>query len=203
MSRGTVLRLGAALLLAASGLWGAEEGAAHGGGGMEFFGKVLNFAVLFGGLAFILIKPLRAFFRNRTDQVRKVLEDSEAEKRRAEEMLEEARTRLASLASEVEAVKKAAETEGRAEQENIRRLAAEEAEKIKRLAKADMEAQVRAGVLELKRHAAGLAVERAMERIRERLTPEAQIGLIDRSIENLAENDEKKGPDPKVRPGAR
>jgi F0F1-type ATP synthase membrane subunit b/b' len=140
--------------------------------------------------------------RNRTEEIRRALEDSEAEKRRAGEKLEEARARLANLASEVDAVKKAAEAEGRAEQEGIRRLAAEEAEKIRRLAKADMEAQVRAGILALKRHAASLAAERALERIRGRLTPETHTVLIERSIGDLAASDEKKGPDPKVRPGA-
>ncbi|OGD11045.1 MAG: hypothetical protein A2Y86_02805 [Candidatus Aminicenantes bacterium RBG_13_62_12] len=189
-------------LAAAPGLWGAEESAGHGGGSLDFIGKVINFAVLFGGLAFVLFKPLRAMLRKRTEDVRRTLDDSEAERRRAEENLRFAQARLENLASEVEALRKAAEAEGLAEQEKIRRLAAEEAEKIKRLTKSDMEAQVRAGIRELKRHAAGLAVERASARLKSRLTPERQAGLIDLSIAELAGKDEKEGSDPKIRPRA-
>lgn len=192
---------GVFLLLAAPCLRASEESAHH-GGGMDFVGKVINFVVLFGGLAFVLFKPLRAFLRKRTEDVRRALDDSEDERRRAGEKLREARERLAGLASEVEAMKRAAEAEGRAEQDKIRRLAAEEAEKIKKLSKADMESKVRAGVRELKRHAAALAVERAGARIRERLTSETQAVLIEGAIKDLAGKDEKEGPDPKIRPRA-
>ncbi|MBM3296517.1 MAG: ATP synthase F0 subunit B [Candidatus Aminicenantes bacterium] len=190
------------LLLAVAPCLRASEESAHHGGGMDFIGKVLNFLVLFGGLAYILHKPLRAFLRKRTENVRLVLEESEKDRLLADEKLRSARERLAGLASEVEAMKRAAEAEGRAEQDRIRRLAAEEAEKIKRLARADMESRVRAGVRELKRHAAALAVERAGARIRERLTSETQAVLIEGAIKDLAGRDEKEGPDPKVRPRA-
>lgn len=190
------------LLVAAPALWGSEEAAGHGGGAQEFFGKVLNFIILFGGLAFVLFKPLRAMLRQRTDDVRRTLDDSEAERRQAEEKLKTAQARLAGLASEVEAMKKSAEADGRAEQEKIRNLAAKEAEKIKTLTKADIESRVRAGVRELKRHAAALAVERARARIEKRMNPETEAALIEQAIKDLAARDEKKGSDPKIRPRA-
>lgn len=190
------------LLAAAPALWASEEAAGHGGGGQEFIGKVLNFVILFGGLGFVLFKPLRAFLRKRSEDVRRTLDDSDAERRRAEEKLKTAQARLAGLASDIETMKKAAEAEGRAEQEKIRRLAAEEAEKIRTLTKADMESRVRAGVRELKRHAAALAVQRARERIEKRMTPGTEAVLVERAIKDLAAGDEKKDSDPKVRPRA-
>ncbi|MEN6310930.1 MAG: ATP synthase F0 subunit B, partial [Acidobacteriota bacterium] len=37
---------------------------------MHFIGMVVNFAVLFGGLAFVMRKPLAAMLRKRSDDVR-------------------------------------------------------------------------------------------------------------------------------------
>ncbi len=188
------------LLLSAVPLFASEEHAGQGAGIMEFLGKVFNFLVLFGGLAVLLFKPMRAFLRRRTEDVRRVMEETEAERKEAEKKYEEAARRLDRLASEVEAVKSAAEADGLAEQEKIRRLAAEEAEKIKRLAQADLEAQVRAGIKELKRHAAELAVRRAQEKIREKMTAERQAILIEQAIRDVAAKNEKEHPHPKIRP---
>jgi len=182
-------------------LWGSEEGLGHSGSSLDMIGKVVNFLILFGGLGFILFKPVRAILAGRQAEARRKLDDAQEKVRQAEERLRQARERLSDLEAEVMSLHKAAEEEGRAEQEKIRKLAREEADRIKRLTEQDMEAQVRSGLRELKRYAAGLAAERALARIKARLTPEIQAGLIDRAIEELSKNDQT-GSDSKVRPRA-
>jgi len=186
------------LFLLAVGLWGAEEGEKPSRGGLDMIGKVINFLILFGGLGYFLYKPIRAILAGRREEARRKLDDAQEKVRQAEEQLRQAQERLSGLEAEVLSLRTAAQEEGRAEQERIRRLAREEADRIKRLTAQDMEAQVQSGVRELKRHAAELAAERALARIRERLTPDIQARLIDRAIEELSKND-KTGSGPKVR----
>ncbi len=182
-------------------LWGSEEGVRHSGGSLDMIGKVVNFLILFGGLGFILFKPVRAILAGRQAEARRKLDDAQEKVRQAEERLRQARERLSGLDAELKSLQTAAAEEGRAEQERIREVARREADRIKRLTEQDMEAQVRSGLGELKRYAAGLAAERALDRIKKRLTPEIQAGLIDRAIEELSKNDQT-GSDSKVRPRA-
>lgn len=187
------------LFLTAAGLWGAEKGGEPSRGGLEMIGKVINFLILFGGLGYVLYKPIRAMLAGRREEARRKLEDAREKIRQAEEQLKQARERLSGLEAELLSLRTAAAEEGRAEQERIRRLAREEADRIKRLTAQDMEAQVQAGVRELKRYAAELAAQQALTRIRERLTPDVQARLIDRAIEELSKNDQT-GSGSQVRP---
>jgi F-type H+-transporting ATPase subunit b len=182
-------------------LWGSEEGVGHSGSSLDMIGRVVNFLILFGGLGFILFKPVRAILAGRQAEARRKLDDAQEKVRQAEERLRQAQERLSGLDAELKSLQTAAEEEGRAEQERIREVARQEADRIKRLTEQDIEAQVRAGVRELKRYAAGLAAERALARIKKRLTPEIQAGLIDRAIEELSKNDQT-GSNSKVRPRA-
>lgn len=196
--RGRVLVLLLVFFLTALWLWGSEKGAGHSGSSLDMIGKVVNFLILFGGLGFILFKPVRAILAGRQAEARRKLDDAQEKARQAEERLRQAQERLSNLDGELKSLQAAAAEEGRAEQERIREVARQEVDRIKRLTEQDMEAQVRAGVLELKRYAAGLAAERALARIKARLTPEIQAGLIDRAIEELSKND-KASSDSKVR----
>jgi F-type H+-transporting ATPase subunit b len=189
------------LCLAAVGLWGAEESGGSSPGGLDMIGKVINFLILFGGLGYILYKPVRAMLAGRREQARRKLEEAREKIHQAEEQLRQTRERLSGLETELLSLREAAAEEGRAEQERIRRLAREEADKIKRLTAQDREAQVQGGVRELKRYAAELAAQRALARIRERLTPDVQSRLIDRAIEELSKNDQT-GSGSQIRPRA-
>jgi F-type H+-transporting ATPase subunit b len=187
------------LFLAAGGLWGAEKGGEPSRGGLDMIGKVINFLILFGGLGYFFYKPIRALLAGRREDARRKLEDAREKIRQGEEQLKKARERMSGLEAELLSLRTAAAEEGRAEQERIRRLAREEADRIKRLTSQDMEAQVQAGVRELKRYAAELAAQQALARIRERLTPDVQARLIDRAIEELSKNDQT-GSGSQVRP---
>ena len=171
----------------------AEEGG-HSSATKDFLGKVVNSLVLFGGLAFVLRKPVKAMLAKRTADVGESIHLAEAGRSEAEARAGMSKAKLAGLATEVDKLKAEAEVEGRRETERIAKAAAHEAERLKKFTRQELDEQVRRGVGELKAYAAGRAAAVARERIRRRLTPDAQSALIDKSIDRLSKLHEKPGP---------
>lgn len=176
------------LVLAVPGL--AEE--SHGHFDLAtFLGQVLNFVVLFGGLAYLLRKPLNEYLKSKVEQVAARLQQAEAGKRESLQRLEEARTRLNNLAAEIKALKEQAEKEADREREAIRKEAAEEAERLKKLAREEIETMVRLSLRDLKAYAIDLSVSLAEKRIKEKLTPELHRKLIQSAIDRLRSTNEQ------------
>jgi len=161
---------------------------------MDFLGKVVNSLVLFGGLTFLLRKPLKAMLAKRTADVGESLRQAGTGRSEAEARAGTSKAKLAGLAAEVGQLKADADVETRRETERIARAAADEAERLKKFTRQELDEQVRRSVGELKAYAAARAAEVARERIRRRLTPEAQSALIDKSIDRLSKLHEKPGP---------
>jgi F-type H+-transporting ATPase subunit b len=161
---------------------------------MDFLGKVINSLILFGGLTFVLRKPLKAMLAKRTVDVGDAIHQAETGRSEAEAKAVASKGKLAGLEADVRVLKAEAEEEGRREAERISRAAAEEAERFKKLTRQELDEQVRRSVGELKAYAAARAADLARERIRRRLTPEIQSVLIDKSIDRLSKLHEKPGP---------
>jgi F-type H+-transporting ATPase subunit b len=162
-----------------------EEGAPPENGGSGMFGKIVNFAILFGALFFFLRKPLSAMLAKKSAEIREALEEARSARAQAEAQLTEAHLRVAALEEEVARLKEQAVAEGRVETERIKSLAEKEAERIRSLAAQEVAVRLQAGVRELKAYTAALAAEIAETRIKSRLTEDDQADLIDRSIERL------------------
>jgi F-type H+-transporting ATPase subunit b len=160
---------------------------------VDFLGKVVNALVLFGGLTFVMRKPVKALLAKRTVDVGESIRRAASGRTEAEAKAEASRAKLAGLASEVQALKAEAEAEGKRETERIARAAADEAERLKKFTRQELDEQVRRSVGELKAYAAARAAAIARERIRRRLTPEIQSALIDKSIDRLSKLHEKPG----------
>jgi F-type H+-transporting ATPase subunit b len=189
------------LFLSAFGLgMAAEEGAAGSSGAKDFVGKVVNFVLLFGGLAYLLRKPLAKFVADKAELIRSGLKKAEAAAEEARAKLQGIEARAASLASEIEAMRQKAEADGRAEKERILEAARREAARLKEFSEQEIEAEVRAGVRRLKEYATDKALALALDRVRGRLDPEAQGRLVDASIDKLAKVHEERHPGPTVRP---
>jgi F-type H+-transporting ATPase subunit b len=172
----------------------ASEEGGHPSATMDFLGKVVNALILFGGLTLVMRKPVKAMLAKRTVDVGESIRSAETDRAEAEAKAKAARGKLAGLEGEVGKLKADAEEAGRREAERISRAAAEETERLKRFTRQELEAQVRRSVAELKAYAAARATDVARERIRRRLTPKAQVALIDQSIDRLSKLHEKSGP---------
>jgi F-type H+-transporting ATPase subunit b len=161
-----------------------EEGS-HASGLTDFLGKVLNFVLLFGGLAFVLAKPIRAFLERAVEAARNTMAEAASSKEAAERKLGLIKTRLAGLSEEARKIQEGGESMGQKDKTRISGLAEREAEKLKAMAREEIEARAQASRRELRRYAAELAVAQARSRIERRLTPELQARLIDESIDIL------------------
>jgi len=167
---------------------------------LEFLGKTINFLVLFGGLAYFLLKPIKNFLRKRADSIERSLKETDDSKREAEKKLDEAKARLASLGREIEKIREKAEVEGQGRREKIIQLAQREAERIKSFARQEIEMLSQAEIQHLREYTAELAAALAEEMIKKRLSLEDQAQLIDKSIERLARLYEKRDSDKKIHP---
>ncbi len=166
----------------------------HPSAAMDFLGKVINFLVLFGGLAFVARKPIKAMLAKRAADVGDSLHQAETGRTEAETRAGQSRAKAAGLEEDMRALKAEAEAESRREAERISLAARAEAERLKKLTRQELDEQVRRSVGELKAYAAARATDLARERIRKRLTPEIQADLIDKSIDRLSQVHEKPGP---------
>jgi F-type H+-transporting ATPase subunit b len=156
--------------------------------------KLVNFAILFGGLFFLLRKPLTAMLAQRTAAVAASLDEARAARCEAEARLAEARAKVEALEAELVRLRAEAETEGRREKERIREMAAQEAERLRTLARLEVEGHLKAGLRDLKAYTAELAASLAEERLKARLTADDQAALIDKSIAKLKSLHEESDP---------
>lgn len=158
---------------------------------LDFLGKVVNFLLLFGGLGFLLRKPVRALLEKRSADVRRSLDEAQASRVEAEEKRAAVGGRLDGVASEIGRMKAEAAARGRVEKERIARAANEEGARLRDLAGREIDVQARTAVRELKAFVAEAATSIARERIRKGLAAEDQAGLVDKSIERLSRLNEK------------
>lgn len=157
----------------------------HGADPMAFIAKVVNFLALFGGLAYLLRKPIKQFLEDRSAQIQTTIRDAEKSRRGAEIDLEKTVKRLRELGQEIERLKEKAVSDGEREKERILRRAQVEGERMKEAARQEIETISRAGIRGLKEYAVTIAAAEALEKIQGRLTPEKHTQLIDDSIERL------------------
>ena len=101
---------------------------------------LLNFTLLFGGLYFLLYKPVKNFMAKREDEYRKMQETADEVLEKAESAKHEYEGKLAGLDQEIAAKKKAAAEE----LEQMRRTREQEAEETARKIVADAKDEARA-----------------------------------------------------------
>jgi F-type H+-transporting ATPase subunit b len=167
-----------------------EEGAKS-SASADFLGKCINFVILFGGLAFLLNRPVRKFLAIKSEEQKQSLMAAEEGKLSAEEKRRTTEQRLGGLQAEADRILEEAKSAGLKEKSKIGILAEQEVERIKRFTQQEIEAQVKSGIHELKEFTAELATRLAEERLKKDLTEEEHSRLIDRSIDRLQELHER------------
>jgi F-type H+-transporting ATPase subunit b len=160
----------------------AEEGESHGN---ETLFRWINFALLAGGLFFLLRKPLGAFFSERSGSIQKGLEEGRKALEASQAQLRAVEEKLQHLDEEIAEFKLAAAREMGEERERMRQATAQEAEKMLQAARAQMDTATKAAQLELRLYAARLAVELAEEMIRQRLDDAGRRRLVSQFLAKL------------------
>jgi F-type H+-transporting ATPase subunit b len=171
----------------------ATEAASQGAGetpGEEEHGRLLgwmwaNFAVLVGGLGYLIYKNAGPYYAGRSRKIRKDLIEAGDLRKEAEERVAEVERRLANLEVEIASLRAESQREAAAETERLAVQTAAELAKIQARAEQEIAAAGRAARLELKRYAAALAVDLAAQKIRGRMTAEAQDALVGGFVQTL------------------
>jgi F0F1-type ATP synthase membrane subunit b/b' len=172
----------APLLAAAPPAEQAEESATT----HEMLFEALDFALLVAFLIYLYRKRGKAFFNQRTETIRKSLEEGRQALERSQARLAEAEQKLAGLQSEVRALKDQAEAEIAREQDRMREAAEGEAHRIEEFAKARILAATNSAKLELKDYVVKQALEQARGRIQQRLDEETRKKLVGLFLADLS-----------------
>lgn len=174
------------LIVAATPLLAAEESSPEPAdtlAGTLF--RWLNFALVFGALAYVLRKFGAPYFRNRAQDIFRSIQDAREARDAAERELHEATEKLSAVGLEIQDMRRAAAQDSAAEGERIRALALKEAQKIAQAARGEIEAAERAGRQELRAIAARLATERAARLLREQINVAVESVLFRSFVREL------------------
>lgn len=165
------------------------EASGHGaeGSSNELLWKWANFALLAGGLGYVLYKKGGAFFRSRTESIRAGIEEADRLRREAEARVAEVEGRLENLEAEVESLRRHAGEEMAAENARLERETGDNIQKIRVQAEQEITGAVKAARLEVQAHAAELALGLAAEKIRGMLNAQVDQALVLSYLEELEE----------------
>ena len=144
-----------------------------------------NFIVLFGGLAFLLRKPMSEFFTTRRAEIAGGLQRAQDAQTSAQARMDEIEKRLANLTSEIEKLRAGAQQESSAERDKIRVDAKHEVERVVEQARQEVERVARSIEREIKEHVADQVIDRAGNALRTEMTQDDQKRIIVRFIQNL------------------
>lgn len=149
----------------------------------------VNFAILAGGLWWLLKDPLANYLRDRHSSIRKDLVEAAGIKAAAAEQLAEIDRKLQALPGEIAALRTRGAEEIAAEEQRISTLAAAERERLLEQTRREIEVQLRLAKHELVEHTATLAVQLAGTRLQQQITPDDQQRLVDRYLDQVARRD--------------
>ena len=163
----------------------AEEAGSASQQSAENLFKWINFAVVAGVIVWLCVKKGPEFFGRRADVISADIQKSTEAKKKADQQLLDAETKLQNLEKEVADLRATAQRESAAEADRIRDLTVTDEQKIAEAGKAEVVAAERAARLELKALAANLAVSGAESLLVKQLTPAAQEALINNFVKTL------------------
>lgn len=145
----------------------------------------LNFAIVFGGLGYLIWKWGAPYFRQHAEEISEKIAEGTRAREAAEAQRREIQAKLAGLDDEIQRLREAGKQDAEAEAQRLRDMGRAESEKIERAARAEIEAAERQGRLELKILGAKLAVELAEALLRRSLTPKSEEFLFDGFVTEL------------------
>jgi F-type H+-transporting ATPase subunit b len=163
----------------------AEEAGSASQQSAENLFKWINFALVAGVIVWLCVKKGPGFFGRRADVISSDIQKSTEAKKKADQQLQDAETKLQNLEKEVADLRATAQRESAAEADRIRDLTVTDEQKIAEAGKAEVVAAERTARLELKALAANLAVSGAESLLVKQLTPAAQEALINNFVKTL------------------
>lgn len=147
--------------------------------------QILNFLLLLFILWWFLYRPFVAKMEERTQAIKKSLEEAQAARVEAQRQQEEHRARLQAAHAEAQAIREAALKEAADEQRRLIGAARQEAARIVESGRAEIEQDVRRAKEELRREVGELAIAVAERLIGKSLREEDHRRIVKESIAQL------------------
>jgi F-type H+-transporting ATPase subunit b len=147
--------------------------------------KWANFVLLAAGLGYLMAKGLPPLFASRSQAITQDIAESQKIRRDAEARAADVERRLTGLENEIASVRADSQREVQAESERMAAHTAAEIAKIQAQAERDIADATKASRADLKRYAASLAIHLAEQKIRARMTPATEDGLVLSFVRNL------------------
>jgi F-type H+-transporting ATPase subunit b len=167
----------------ASIAFAAEE--AGGGIWEDYRWKLLNFAILVFVLVWFARKPLKDYLKKRTEVIEKTLKEATEAKELAQKALSEVEERLKLKDKEIEDILSRSKGSAETEKDLLIKQGEQMREKILEQAKNNIEYELRLAKESIKAEAAGIALELAEKKLKDKLTKEEQIRLIEESLKRM------------------
>jgi len=162
-----------------------NHAASHGPAHVDLW-KLANFVLFLGAAIYFLRKPAGAFFRTRTEQIRRAIAEATRFRQEAEQRCAELERRLAGVGAEIESLRRQAEQETASEYERWRHQMQADVRKIQDEAEQEIAAMIQSARRQLRAEAADLAIALAAEQIRRRLGPETEDRWLNIMARDLA-----------------
>ena len=152
---------------------------------LEILKQAINFLVLAGVLVYFLRKPLSSFLKERSELLRKAIDDAAKARAEAAEKLAAIETRTAKLADEIAGMNAKMDVEAAAEARRLQETVAVEISRIRAQSEFTGEQEVKKAREELRREASLLTAHAAEELVRKTLSPEDQERLVRENLEKI------------------
>jgi F-type H+-transporting ATPase subunit b len=147
--------------------------------------RVMNFAVLFFGLFFLLRKPVSQFFGARIKGIEDQLSELETKKKDAGQKLEEYTAKLAQLDQEGKKIVDDYIRQGNEAKERILKEAESVADKLKEQAIRNIDYEINQAKLRLQGEVLEKAIVKAEEIIKDKITIEDHDRLVDEYLKKV------------------
>ena len=153
----------------------------------EIFKQAVNFGILVGVLAYFLKKPLAAYLKERTELIRRSIDEAARARTEAAAKLAAISDRMAGLAGEIAERSRKMDAEAEEEARRIREAAQAEIERLKAQVQFAADQEVKKARAELRRESAELSAQAAREIVTKTITPEDQERIVRENIDRIRE----------------
>ncbi|MEK7736123.1 MAG: F0F1 ATP synthase subunit B [Nitrospirota bacterium] len=177
-----ILYLASVSIAFASG--GGEEGSA-GAIAKDYLWKIINFGILFFVLYKFGKKPLQSFLKQRTELIEKTLKEAKEAKELAQKALAAVEERLKARDREIGEIVSSAKESGEKEKARLIEEGSRMKEKILEQARTNIAYEVKRAKETIMEEAAAIAIELAEKKLKEKLTQEEQLKLLEESLAKI------------------
>lgn len=174
------------LLLTSAAVFANEGGEAEPSLFKAYLWPVINFIILIVLLTYAMKKAdIKGFFRKRTELIEQSLKEAKEAKELAQKALAEVEDRLKMIDKEVEEIIASAKLSGEKEKGRLVEEGDKLKEKVLEQAKTNIDFEVKQAKATIKKEAVEIAMELAEKKLKQKLTKEEQLKLLEESVAKI------------------